>query len=56
MGISVNYVKHHIPGTWFALRSELHQALKIIPVAKRYVLTCDNSQLARDGTHWFRVI
>jgi len=47
LGTSVNYVKRHIPGAWFALRSELHQALKNIPSAKRYVLTCDNSQLAR---------
>jgi rhodanese-related sulfurtransferase len=47
LGTSVNYVKRHIPGAWFALRSELHQALKNIPPAKRYVLTCDNSQLAR---------
>jgi rhodanese-related sulfurtransferase len=47
LGTSVNYVKRHISGAWFALRSELHQALKNIPPAKRYVLTCDNSQLAR---------
>jgi rhodanese-related sulfurtransferase len=47
LGTSVGYVKRHIPGAWFVLRSELHQALKNIPPAKRYVLTCDNSQLAR---------
>jgi len=47
LGTSVNYVKRHIPGAWFVLRSELHQALKNIPPAKRYVLTCDNSLLAR---------
>ena len=47
LGTSVGYVKRHIPGAWFVLRSELHQALKNIPTAKRYVLTCDNSQLAR---------
>jgi len=47
LGTSVNYVKRHIPGAWFVLRSELRQALQNMPPAKRYVLTCDNSQLAR---------
>ncbi|MGA8786845.1 MAG: rhodanese-like domain-containing protein, partial [Polaromonas sp.] len=44
---SVNYVKRHIPGAWFVLRSELAQAVARIPKAKRFVLTCGSSLLAR---------
>lgn len=44
---SVNYVKRHIPGAWFVLRSELTQAVARIPKAKRFVLTCGSSLLAR---------
>jgi rhodanese-related sulfurtransferase len=43
---SANYVKRHIPGAWFVIRAQLEQALKQIPPAKRYVLTCGNSRLA----------
>ncbi|MDE1164629.1 MAG: rhodanese-related sulfurtransferase [Pseudomonas sp.] len=44
---SANYVKRHIPGAWWALRSDLSQALQRIPPAERYVLTCGSSLLAR---------
>jgi len=44
---SANYVKRHIPGAWFALRAQLRDALATIPAAKRYVLTCGSSLLAR---------
>jgi rhodanese-related sulfurtransferase len=43
---SALYVKNHIPGSWFVLRSELAKALPRIPAARRYVLTCDSSHLA----------
>ena len=44
----VNHVKRHIPGAWFALRSDLKAALARLPAgAKRYVLTCGSSLLAR---------
>ena len=43
---SANYVKRHIPGAWFVLRSQLKAALKTVPHAKRYVLTCGTSLLA----------
>lgn len=43
---SANYVKRHIPGAWFVLRSELAQAVAQIPHAQRYVLTCGSSRLA----------
>jgi len=44
---SANYLKGHIPGAWFVLRSQLSEALKQIPAARRYVLTCATSALAR---------
>jgi len=40
------YVRGHIPGTWFALRSELAQAMKSIPKADHYVLTSTPPELA----------
>ncbi|MDR7376390.1 rhodanese-related sulfurtransferase [Rhodoferax ferrireducens] len=47
MTTSVNYVKRHIPGAWYLSRAGLAQALALIPKAKRYVLTCGSSLLAR---------
>ncbi|NVZ50332.1 rhodanese-related sulfurtransferase [Pseudomonas sp. B6002] len=44
---SVNYVKRHIPGAYWALRAQLPHALAKVPPAERYVLTCGSSQLAR---------
>ena len=43
---SADYVKQHIPGACFALRSQLAQALVQTPKAQRYVLTCGSSLLA----------
>lgn len=40
------YVRGHIPGAWFALRSELAQAMKSIPKADHYVLTSTPPELA----------
>lgn len=47
---SANYVKQHIPGAWFALRSQLTEAMKQLPDAaevQRYVVTCGGGLLAR---------
>ena len=41
-----NYVKGHIPGSWYALRSELPEAMKKIPKADRYVLTSSPGELS----------
>jgi 3-mercaptopyruvate sulfurtransferase SseA len=41
-----NYVKGHVPGSWYALRSQLKEALKSIPQVDRYVLTSTPSELA----------
>ncbi|MDD0839833.1 rhodanese-related sulfurtransferase [Curvibacter sp. HBC61] len=47
---SVNYVKRHIPGAWWALRSQLREGLARVraahPEATRLVLTCGSSALA----------
>lgn len=40
------YVRGHIPGAWFALRSELTEAVKSIPSADHYVLTSTPPELA----------
>jgi rhodanese-related sulfurtransferase len=39
------YVRGHIPGAWFALRSELTEAVKSIPNAAHYVLTSTPPEL-----------
>ncbi|MEJ8837255.1 rhodanese-like domain-containing protein [Ramlibacter sp. AN1133] len=44
---SARYVAGHIQGAWFVLRSQLAQALQVIPMARRYVLACGDSTLAR---------
>ncbi|WP_053143785.1 rhodanese homology domain-containing protein [Pseudomonas sp. P97.38] len=44
---SANYIKRHIPGAWWLLRSQLSEALAQVPSAQRYVLTCGSGQLAR---------
>ena len=41
-----NYVKGHIPGSWFALRSQFSKALEKLPKASRYVLTSTTVELA----------
>ncbi|WP_296252113.1 rhodanese-related sulfurtransferase [Pseudomonas sp. UBA4194] len=44
---SANHVKRHIPGAWWALRSDLAHALHKLPPAERYVVTCGSSLLAQ---------
>ncbi|KAF1053463.1 MAG: Thiosulfate sulfurtransferase GlpE [Stenotrophomonas maltophilia] len=44
---SANYVKRHIPGSAWALRSQLRDAVQRSEGAQRYVLTCGSSLLAR---------
>lgn len=47
LSTSANHVKRHIAGAWFALRSDIGNALRQIPRAQRYVLTCGTSMLAQ---------
>lgn len=51
LGTSSQYIKRHIPGAWFVLRSDLAQAMARTPPAQRYVLTSDDSLLARYAAH-----
>jgi len=44
---SANHVKQHIPGAHWVLRSDLPQALRTLPAAQRYVLTCGSALLAQ---------
>ena len=41
-----NYVKGHIPGGWYALRSKLAEAMKKIPQVDRYIVTSSPSELS----------
>ncbi len=41
-----NYVKGHIPGSWYALRSQLADAIKQLPQVDRYVLTSFPAELS----------
>jgi rhodanese-related sulfurtransferase len=41
-----NYVKGHIPGSWFALRSQFSAALDKLPKVSRFVLTSTTGELA----------
>ncbi len=41
-----NYIKGHIPGSWYALRSQLQDALSKLPKVDRYVLTSNPSELS----------
>jgi len=40
-------VKRHVPGAWFALRSQLPELLPRLGAPRRLVLTCGSSLLAR---------
>jgi len=44
---SANHVARHVAGAWWSPRSLLADALKVIPRARRYVVTCGTSLLAR---------
>lgn len=47
LSLHVNYRRGHIPGAWYAVRSQIDLALREIPPARHYVLTCGSSRLAR---------
>jgi len=46
LSASRNYLKAHIPGAWFAIRSRLERALAKIPLQGTLVLTCEDGVLA----------
>ena len=47
VGDSATYVKRHIPGAWWLLRSQLAQDFSRVHKANRYVLTCGDGRLSR---------
>jgi rhodanese-related sulfurtransferase len=47
LGSSAAYRQGHVPGAWFALRSQLANALTALPQAPLYVLTCADGVLSR---------
>jgi rhodanese-related sulfurtransferase len=47
LSASRDYLKEHIPGAWFAIRSRLDRAFKTIPLHGTLVLTSEDGALAR---------
>jgi rhodanese-related sulfurtransferase len=47
LSLSRNYLREHIPGAWFAIRTRLARALKTIPHRGTVVLTSEDGVLAR---------
>jgi rhodanese-related sulfurtransferase len=47
LSISRDYLREHIPGAWFAIRTRLDRAFKAIPQAGTIVLTSEDGVLAR---------
>jgi 3-mercaptopyruvate sulfurtransferase SseA len=47
LSLSRNYLKDHIPGAWFAIRTRLAGALKKIPLKGTLVLTSEDGALAQ---------
>jgi rhodanese-related sulfurtransferase len=46
LSMSRDYLRAHIPGAWFAIRSRLKRALATIPLQGTLVLTCEDGVLA----------
>lgn len=47
VGDSSTYVKRHIPGAWWLLRSRMAQDFNKVHKANRYVLTCADGRMSR---------
>ncbi len=47
LSLSRDYLKAHIPGAWFAIRTRLEHAVKNIPLRGTLVLTSEDGTLAR---------
>ena len=47
VGLSGDYVKKHIPGAWWLLRSKMDQDFSKVHRANRYVLTCSDGLSAK---------
>ena len=51
LGPSIRYVKQHVPGAWFVLRSQLATALETLPPHERIVLTDETGELSAFAMH-----
>ena len=51
-----NYVKGHVPGSWYALRSQLSEAMKKLPHVDRYVITSSPAELSIFAAQEFQVL
>ncbi len=47
VGDSATYVKRHIPGAWWLLRSQMAQDFTRVHKANRYILTCGDGRISR---------
>ena len=47
LSLSRDYLREHIPGAWYAIRSRLDRALKNIPLREILVLTSEDGAVAR---------
>ncbi|MDB5992807.1 MAG: Rhodanese-like sulfurtransferase [Herbaspirillum sp.] len=56
VGASANYVRRHIAGAWFVLRSQLADALTKIPRAQHYVLVCETGLLSQHAVADLRTL
>ena len=56
LSLSRNYLKAHIQGAWFAIRSRLAQALATIPLHGTLVLTSEDGVLAGLATDEARAL
>ena len=54
VGDSAQYVKRHIPGAWWILRSQIEKDFSRIHKANRYVLTCADGLASRFAVHEIR--
>lgn len=53
---SKQYLGGHIPGSWYALRSGLDEAIKNLPSASQYVLTSPDGKIARFAAEEFKLL
>jgi rhodanese-related sulfurtransferase len=49
LSLSRDYLKEHIPGSWYAIRTRLDRAFKKIPLRETLVLTSEDGILARQA-------
>ena len=56
LAASKQFNQNHIPGAWFAVRSEFEKAIKKLPTAEKYVLTSSDGSLAKFALNEFQAL